>query len=126
MAAPEEGSTIIPARRVDTMENAGKIRSTEYAEAAQWSRRLEEMSLTEENGEGQAAERRIRWQRGGLGLRTGAERRRLRRKRGGKDDEDRQARQPGPEKGTRKEAGMTIRPQRRRGNRRVSQSNPKY
>ena len=100
MAAPEEGSTIIPARRVDTMENAGKIRSTEYAKAAQWSRRLEEMSLTEENGEGQAAERRIRWQRGGLGLRTGAERRRLRRKRGGKDDEDRQARQPGPEKGS--------------------------
>ena len=98
MAAPEEGSTSISARRVDTMENAGKIRSTEYAEAAQWSRRLEEMSLTEENGEGQAAERRIRWQRGGLGLRTGAERRRLRRKSRGKDDEDRQARQPGPEK----------------------------
>jgi hypothetical protein len=41
MAAPEEGSASIPARRVDTMENAGKIRSTEYAEAAQWSRRLE-------------------------------------------------------------------------------------
>ena len=98
MAAPEEGSTSISARRVDTMENAGKIGSTEYAEAAQWSRRLEERSLTEENGGGQAAERRIRWQRGGLGLRTGAERRRLRRKRGGKDDEDRQARQPGPEK----------------------------
>ena len=107
MAAPEEGSTIIPARRVDTMENAGKIRSTEYAKAAQWSRRLEEMSLTEENGEGQAAERRIRWQRGGLGLRTGAERRRLRRKRGGKDDEDRQARQPGPEKDREKRQART-------------------
>ena len=98
MAAPEEGSTSISARRVDTMENAGKIGSIEYADEAQWSRRLEERSLTEENGGGQAAERRIRWQRGGLGLRTGAERRRLRRKSRGKDDEDRQARQPGPEK----------------------------
>ena len=41
MAAPEEGSTTISARRVDTMEKAGKIGGTEYAEAAQWSRRLE-------------------------------------------------------------------------------------
>ena len=41
MAAPEESSTRISARRVDTMEKAGKIGGTEYAEAAQWSRRLE-------------------------------------------------------------------------------------
>ena len=41
MAAPEEGSTSISARRVDTMEKASKIGGTEYAEAAQWSRRLE-------------------------------------------------------------------------------------
>ena len=41
MAAPEEGSTSISARRVDTVEKASKIGGTEYAEAAQWSRRLE-------------------------------------------------------------------------------------
>ena len=41
MAAPEESSTSISARRVDTMEKAGKIGGTEYADAAQWSRRLE-------------------------------------------------------------------------------------
>ena len=98
MAAPEEGSTTISARRVDKMETAGKIGGTEYAEVAQWSRRIEEKEPDSQIEGGQEAERRIRWQRGGLGLRTGAERRRLRRKRGGKDDEDRQARQPGPEK----------------------------
>ena len=32
----------------------------------------------------------------------------MRRKRGGKDDEDRQARQPGPEKGSRKKAGTNM------------------
>ena len=42
MAAPEEGSTSISARRVDKMETAGKIGGTEYAEVAQWSRRIEE------------------------------------------------------------------------------------
>jgi hypothetical protein len=41
-------------------------------------------------------------------LRTGAERRRLRRKSRGKDDEDRQARQPGPEKGSRKRPGTNM------------------
>ena len=98
MAAPEEGSTSISARRVDKMETAGKIGGTEYAEVAQWSRRIEEKEPDSQIEGGQEAERRIRWQRGGLGLRTGAERRRLRRKSRGKDDEDRQARQPGPEK----------------------------
>ena len=58
MAAPEEGSTTISARRVDKMETAGKIGGTEYAEVAQWSRRIEEKEPDSQIEGGQEAERR--------------------------------------------------------------------
>ena len=63
MAAPEEGSTSISARRVDTMEKAEKLGGTEYAEAAQWSRRFEGREERNSDRGIQAAARGGGWQR---------------------------------------------------------------